>query len=397
MATIGGVGSNNYVPGVNNPGNVDGPNGPNGPNGPTGPGGLGGNVQAPVSLGSNATGVAYSQPSPLDHRHLVLPASINDSTNVDITACLVLLVHTAMEMRKDQREEWIKEAQNALGTADTAADMQKQAAQQKFIGDCVTNGIQIGVSVGQACCSIGEMGEEGAASSSAEAETNRYFGSEEEIKSGNAPGSVSKSSAAKESEEIDEEDPEAEGAAKSIISEEGLSKSSIGGEEGESSEENVNKQTKALDSAKQTEAKEVAKEGGSDDESLKQEDKKAQAVDAAKQKAAIDQQLKERASFKATTEKNLSGPIAAKYQVAQGFLGALGSAGKLAGAAADYQSSLTTADAAKEKALADFQNTTAQTQLDFSNDLKNYTDGILSTIRDIESARHAASNAIANI
>jgi hypothetical protein len=49
------------------------------------------------------------------------------------------------------------------------------------------------------------------------------------------------------------------------------------------------------------------------------------------------------------------------------------------------------------KALSDFQNTAASEQLDFANELRDYTNAILSTIRDVESARHAASNAIANI
>jgi hypothetical protein len=69
----------------------------------------------------------------------------------------------------------------------------------------------------------------------------------------------------------------------------------------------------------------------------------------------------------------------------------------LAGSAATYASEAESAEASNVKALADFQNTAASDQLDFANQLRDYANAILSTIKDVESARHAASNAIANI
>ena len=157
MSTVGGVGGqrtvfNEGLGGTQDVGAVDGASQVKGPCG-------GQPVRPALLLGGAGTGVAYSQPSPLEPSHLVLPSSITDSANVDITSCLVLLLQTALEMKKDQREQWIAQAQNALETSNTAADLQKQAAEDKLIGECVTTGVQAAVSVASCAVSVVEAGK----------------------------------------------------------------------------------------------------------------------------------------------------------------------------------------------------------------------------------------------
>jgi hypothetical protein len=386
MSGIGGVGSNNnYIPGAGSTVGVGGTSNVPGSNESGKVSTLGGQLFAPLSLAGNTTGVTYAQPSPLDPSHLVLPVGINDSTNVDITACLVLLLQTANQMRKDQRQEWIKEAQNALSSSNTAADLQKKAAQEKLIGDCVSNSVQIVASVAQAGASIGEVGSELSASKEIEASATREFGPAEtsNTNSNNRTNSVSGSA---------EEDLEAESTARNIINQEGLTNSSLGGEELAPTDEVSASERRTLENVQHTESEQVQTEGGTSDEGVQD---RASRNAAEESKAQTKRQ--ERATYVGNMEHARTAKIAARVQIANGFLGALGTAGKMAGAIGDYASAETTAEATKEKALADFQTTAAQTQLDFSNDLQAYAQAILSTIRDVESARHAASNAIANI
>ena len=399
MSGVGGVGSNNnYIPGVGDPGGAGGTGGTGGVGGAGDVGGAGattppsGQVQAPLSLGGNTTGVVYTQPSPLDPSNLVLPASINDSTNVDITACLVLLMQTANQMRKDQREEWIKESQNALASADNAAELQKQAALMKFVGEAVTDGASAVSSIGQAAVSIGGAAKDEASMKATEADADSKFGSEEQIKSGGTGGTKQATPAG------EDEDPEINNQAKGIIGSEGLTPESIGGESlTEGGEEGATPEQKTVQKVQSNEAKEVQKEGGTDSDSTTDADTTADAKAKAKSDADIQSKLKERAQYVAQVNYAKSSVNQAKVQAVTQFLNAAGSAAKLAGGALTYQSDLLNADASEEKALADFQNTAASNQLDFSNELRDYANSILSTIRDVESARHAASNAIANI
>jgi|GEM_PF-3125049 len=399
MSGINGLGSNNtYIPGS---GAVNGPGADTPPVGGTGqvnaltPGGA--TTPAPISLGGNATGVSYVQPSPLDPSHLVLPTSINDSTNVDITSCLVLLAQTAIELRKDQREEWIKQSQNALATSNTVADLQKQAAQDKFIGEAVSNGVSIGVSIAQTCASIGESGEEDTSAKATSAEADVHFGTDEQIEAGNWPGKQSGTSKAAGAGDVEgaEDEESVQSQARSIVNEEGLTSKSIGGESLNEEDEGLGSENKTTKDIKSANSKEVQTEGGTDDTT--DSTNATPGSDDSKKSADIAAQKKEKAQFIANANAGKAARIQAKFQIANGVLGAIGSAGKLAGAGATFQSDIESAEASQQKALEDFQNTAANSQQDFANELKDYTQAILSTIRDVESARHAASSAIANI
>jgi hypothetical protein len=338
--------------------------------------------------------VAYTQPSPLDQSSLVLPTSINNSTNVDITACLVLLMKTAIEMRKDQREQWIKQAQNQLATSNTVANLQIQAAQSKFAADCVSNGISAVASVGQ-----GIAGGVEACGSSANAgideEANRSFGTDEELGIGkSASPSVAKSPTLDEEEEGD---GDIEGQAKGIINKEGLTADSLGGDSvGATEGGEEGSAAKSLEDAKKADAKQVQAEGGTDADGV--DDTDANADSSSSKTDAEKLELKrQKLSYVASSKGIASSQLHATVEVVNAFMGVLQSAGKMAAAGVTYQSDLLSAQASQEKALADFQATAASDQLDFANELRDYANSILSTIKDVESARHAASNSIANI
>jgi hypothetical protein len=399
MSGVGGVGSNSpYVPGTGSPGPVgDGGSVDNAGGVPglvvTPPAGQ--STPAPTFLGGNATGVSYSQPSPLDPSGLVLPASITDSTNVDITACLVLLMKTAIEMRKDQREQWIKQAQNQLATSNTVANLQIQAAQYKFAADCVSNGISAVASIGQAAAAC--AGARGSSElDNIDAEANRSFGTDEELGIGKNAGASSAKSAALD--EGDEDEGDIEGQAKGIISKEGLTADSLGGESAGIEDEDgaEGKASKSLDDAKKANAKQVADEGDADAKGAGDSDADPNS-DSSKLDAEKAKLKRDKLSYVANAKSVKSQQFQAKIEIVNGVMGILQSAGKMAGAGLTYQSDLLSAQASQEKALADFQATAASDQLDFANELRDYANSILSTIRDVESARHAASNAIANI
>jgi hypothetical protein len=382
MSSVGGVGGSNQI----NTGNVNGPQDLDYVSSATKvPGESQGKVATPgLAAGGVATGVAYSQPSPLEPSNLVLPASITDSTNVDITACLVLLMHTAMEMRKDQREQWINQAQNALSTSNTSADLQIQAAQDKLIADCVTTGVQAGVSIASCAVSCGQAAAGSAAESSIAKEADAAYGTDAEI---TGTSNSNKTAAA-------DEDLETENEANSIISKEGLTSDSLGGETGDIEEGGANKSQKSI--AKEQEAKAAdkaeTKEANANAES-KSADKAADQKSAEKAKET----LKAKKEFKAQSLAAKTSIYEARAQAAKSALEVVSSGGKLAGAGLTYKSEVESAEASKVKAWADFQNTMASDQLDFANELRDYTNSILSTIKDVESARHAASNSIANI
>jgi hypothetical protein len=389
MSGINGLGSNApYTPGLGGAGdkNVSGLNG-------TGAAGNVGapnasapntNVRAPLSLGANATGVHYSQPSPLDPKNLILPSSITDSANVDITACLVLLLKTAVEMRKDQREQWITQAQNTLSTSNTVAELQKQAALDKFIGESVTTGVSALVSVGQAAASIAEVRESNASSEKVDKQADSLFGTDDEIEG----TGKSKASA--------DEDVDVDAQAKSIIEKEGLTSKSLGGESVTETKDGVKTSSKALKESQEVESKRVQEEGDAASTDAPSASKKASETET-KTDFDIREQKKEKAKFTANANAAHSARITAKYQVINNFLGAVNSGVKLVGSGTTYQADVLSAAASEQKALADFQASAASDQLDFANELRDYANSILSTIRDVESARHAASNAIANI
>ncbi len=371
MNGVNGLGGQNYV---NNQNNVGGP----GDVSPPPPSGLPGpQVDVPgLSLSGVTTGVVYSQPSPLVSSQLVLPEGITDSTNVDITSCLVLLMQSAIEMRKDQREQWIVQAQNALQTSNTAADLQIEAAKSKLIAECVTTGVQAGVSIATCAVSCAEAGAGGKAEKAISSQADEAFGTDEEIKTGKSSSAV-------------DENPEVESQAKSIISKEGLTSESLGGETVKE-EGGTGKTTKSLEKEKELKTEKAATEQV---DSEKADTKKADA----KKASEIKEQLKAKREFKAQSMSAKSAQLQARSQGIRAALDVVGAAGKMVGAGLSYESDLDNAMAAKVKALADFQNSQARDQLDFANELRDYTNSIMSTIKDVEAARHAASNAIANI
>ena len=389
MSGINGLGSNTpYAPGLGGSGDQN----VNGLNGTRGTGNIGGvnapvgdvNVRAPLSLGANATGVHYSQPSPLDPKNLILPSSITDSTNVDITSCLVLLLKTAVEMRKDQREQWISQAQNTLATSNTVAELQKEAALNKFIGDSVTTGVSALVSVGQAAASIAECSEMNSSSKNIDKQADGHFGTDAEIEG----TGKSKASA--------DEDVDVDAEAKTIIEKEGLTSRSLGGDSVSEATDGVKTSNKAVKDAQKVEAKQVQSEAEAASTDAPSASKKSSEVET-KTDFDIREQKKEKAKFTANANAAHSARITAKYQVINNFLGAVNSGVKLVGNGTTYQADVLSAAASEQKALADFQASAASDQLDFANELRDYANSILSTIRDVESARHAASNAIANI
>lgn len=387
MAGVDGLGgsSNLYNNGVGGSNSVDGAQDVGVNNGvpPT----SGANVEKPAThIGGIGTGVAYSQPSPLRSTSLALADSIIDSTNVDITACLVLLMKSANEMRKDQREQWIKQAQNGLQTSNTAADLQKQAAQDKLIADCVSTGIQAAGSVATTAASLASAGAMGSAEGEVSSAADELYGTDADIEAGRT--STSKAN-------LEEEDPEIQSQAKSIIGKEGLTGSSIGGESAEIEEGGTKSTEKSLKNAQKLESERVQSEGGTNSEGAG-DAKQASKADA-KSAASIKELKKAKAEFKAKVLSIKTAKIEARAKAVTAGLELVGSAGKLAGSAATYASEAESAEASKVKALADFQNTAASDQLDFANQLRDYANAILSTIKDVESARHAASNAIANI
>jgi hypothetical protein len=389
MSGINGLGSNTpYIPGLGDSDEKN-VNGLNGTQGARSVGGVNsqpvdGNVRAPLSLGANATGVHYSQPSPLEPRNLILPGSITDSTNVDITSCLVLLLKTAVEMRKDQREQWITQAQNTLATSNVVAELQKEAALSKFIGESVTTGASALVSIGQAAASIAECRDMKSSSNAIDEQANAHFGTDDEIE---AKGK-SKANA--------DDDVDVDAQAKSIIGKEGLTSNSIGGDALTEGTDGVKNSTKALKDAQKVEAKQVQNDLEAPTTDVPSTAKKTTEIEA-KTDFDIRQQKKEKAQFTANANAAHSASIQAKYQVINNFLGAVNTGVKIVGSGTTYQSETLSAVASEQKALADFQATAASDQLDFANELRDYASSILSTIRDVESARHAASNAIANI
>ena len=388
MSTVGGVGGtrtvfNEGLVGAQDVGSVDSAPLVQSPS-------VGKQVRPTLVLGGAGTGVAYSQPSPLEPSHLVLPSSITDSTNVDITSCLVLLLQTALEMRKDQREQWITQAQNALETSNTAADLQLQAAKDKLIGDCVTTGVQAAVSVASCVVSVVEAGKLQSADAEVGKQADGIYGTDKDIKAGN-----SKSATASTVE--GEDDAGVQSQAKAIISEEGLTSSSLGGESVGLDEEGIDTQQKSLKNAQKVEAERVQTQGGTNDTQGADTNNVSNKAAETKSEASIKEQLKAKAEFKAKASSFEQAKIQAKTQALKSAIELGSSAAKFASAGATYASEAETAAAAKVKALADFQNTAANNQLDFVNELKDYASSILSTIRDVESARHAASNAIANI
>jgi len=388
MSTVGGVGGSKTVfnEGLGGTQHADSVNAARQVQVPGGPR----PIRAPLKLAAGATGVTYSQPSPLEPSHLVLPSSIIDSANVDITSCLVLLLQTAFELRKDQREQWINQAQNALQTSNTAADLQKQAAVDKLIGDCVSTGVQAAVSVASCAVAVAEAGKLQSAESSVGKQADSIYGTDAEIKTGNA-----KSASASTVEGEDEAGIQSQ--AKAIINEEGLTSSSLGGESVGLEEEGIETQQKSVKNAQKVDAERVQTEGGTNEPQSADTNKVNNKTAETKSQETIKEQLKAKADFKAKATSFEQSKIQAKAQAWKSAIELGSSAAKFASAAGTYQSEAETAAAAKVKALADFQNTAASTQLDFVNDLKDYANAILSTIRDVESARHAASNAIANI
>jgi hypothetical protein len=383
MATVGGVGGSNQIitSDIGGPQDIDYLS-----SATKVPGDNQSKVVTPgLAVGGIGTGVTYSQPSPLEPSNLVLPSSITDSTNVDITACLVLLMHTAMEMRKDQREQWINQAQNALATSNTAADLQIQAAQDKLIADCVTTGIQAGVSIASCAVSCGEAAYGASAEKSVNAEANSIYGTDEEIK---GSGSTNKAKGAE-----GEEDIESEAQAKSIIGKEGLTSDSLGGESSEIDEGGANKTQKSI--AKEQDAKLDKADAKEADTTTQSKESNKTADEKSMEKSK--EQLKAKKEYIAQSMASKTAIYQARSQAAKSALDVVGGAGKMVGAGLTYKSELEQAEASKVKAWADFQNTQASDQLDFANELRDYTNSILSTIKDVESARHAASNAIANI
>ena len=388
MSTVGGVGGqrtvfNEGLGGAQDVGSVNGASQVKGSIGST-------PVRPVLELGGAGTGVAYSQPSPLESSHLVLPSSITDSANVDITACLVLLLHTALEMRKDQREQWIAQAQNALETSNTAADLQKQAALDKLIGECVTTGVQAAVSVASCAVAVVEASKLKGAEADVGKQADGIYGTDKDIKAG-------KSKSASASGVEGDDDAGIQSQAKAIISEEGLTSSSLGGESVGLEENGIETQQKSLKNAQKVEAERVQTEGGTNEPQAADSNKVSNKATETKNAESIKEQLKEKAQFKAKATSFEQAKIQAKTQAWKSAIELGGSAAKFASAAGTYQSEAESAAAAKVKALADFQNTAASNQLDFVNELRDYASSILSTIRDVESARHAASNAIANI
>jgi len=344
------------------------------------PGATNSDVQVPgLSLRGVTTGVAYSQPSPLDPRNLSLPGSFTDSTNVDITACLVLLMQSAMQMRRDQREQWVAQSQTALATSINSADLQIQAAEKKLVADLVTTSVQMGVSVANCAVSLGSAAASAKSSSSIAKQADAIYGPD--TKAGGAAADA-------------DTDVDVDTQAKSIIGKEGLTGSSIGGESVE------------LDDIGATQTQKTV-------EKTKEADIKDRKVDAAETHAA-DNKADTKAAENKTNEADLARMKAKKEFIAQSEYSANfkleqrtkaltaafefgGGIGKMVGTGLTYESELLQAEASKQKALADFQNTQANEQLDFANELRDYANAILSTIKNIESARHAASNSIANI
>jgi hypothetical protein len=302
----------------------------------------------------------------------------------------VLLLQTALEMKKDQREQWIAQAQNALETSNTAADLQKQAALDKLIGECVTTGVQAAVSVASCAVSVAEASKLTSAEADVAKQADGIYGTDKDIKEGNL-----KSASASTVEGEDEAGIQSQ--AKAIINEEGLTISSLGGESVGLEENGVETQQKSLKSAQKVEAERVQTEGGTNEPQAADSNKVSNKATETKNADSIKEQLKEKAQFKAKATSFEQAKIQAKTQAWKSAIELGSSAAKFASAGGTYQSEAESAAAAKVKALADFQNTAASTQLDFVNDLKDYANAILSTIRDVESARHAASNAIANI
>lgn len=345
------------------------------------PGATNSDVQVPgLSLRGVSTGVAYSQPSPLEPRNLSLPGSFTDSTNVDITACLVLLMQTAMQMRRDQREQWVAQSQTALATSINSADLQIQAAEKKLVADLVTTSVQMGVSVANCAVSLGSAAASAKSSHSIAKQADAIYGPD--AKAGAAGAADA------------DADVEVNAQAKSIIGKEGLTGSSIGGESIE------------LDDVGTTQTQKTV-------EKSKEADIKGRQVDAAETHAA-DSKADTKASENKMNEADLARMKAKKEFIAQAEYSANfkleqrtkaltaafefgGGIGKMVGTGLTYESELLQAEASKQKALADFQNTQANEQLDFANELRDYANSILSTIRNVESARHAASNSIANI
>jgi hypothetical protein len=380
MSNVNGVGGSNQVfnPGLDGAQDV-------GDVGSTkktqGTGGV--NVESPhIDLGGNNTGVAYSRPSPLQSSNLVLPSSITDSTNVDITACLVLLMQTAVQMRRDQREQWVVQAQNALETSNTAADLQIEAAKAKLIADCVTTGVQAAVSVASCAVSVGEAAASSSASKKISSQADALYGTDADIKASGTKGGANDADA-----DIDIQ-------AKSIIGKEGLTGDSLGGETaslGESGTQSAQKSAAKMQEAQVERAE--TKQATTDIDDTKASNKAADV----KSEQDIKDQMRAKKEFMAQSMSVESASLQARSKALSAALDVVSSGAKMVGSGLTYQADLDSAMAAKVKALADFQNTAANEQLDFANELRDYTNAILSTIKDVESARHAASNAIANI
>lgn len=340
------------------------------------------NVDSPqLDLGGNNTGVAYSRPSPLQSSNLVLPDSITDSTNVDITACLVLLMQTSVEMRRDQREQWITQSQNALETSNTAADLQIEAAKAKLIADCVTTGVQAAVSVASCAVAVGEAAASSSAGKKISMEADEAYGTDAEIKASGTKGAA------------EEEDAGIDSQAKSIISSEGLTGNSLGGEVGSAESPGASNTQKSVAKAKEAELDKAETKATTEVADTKASNKAADQKSIENSK----EQMKAKKEFKAQSMAAKSAELQARSKALTTALDVVSSGAKMVGSGLTYEADVDTAMAAKVKALADFQNTAASEQLDFANELRDYTSSILSTIRDVESARHAASNAIANI
>lgn len=345
------------------------------------PGATNSDVQVPgLSLRGVTTGVAYSQPSPLELRHLSLPGSFTDSTNVDITACLVLLMQSAMQMRRDQREQWVAQSQTALATSINSADLQIQAAEKKLIADCVTTGVQTAVSVANCAVSIGSAAASAKSSHDIAKQADTLYG----------PDAKAGSAAAADADS----DVDVNAQANSIIGKEGLTGSSIGGEAVELDDVGTTQTQKTLEKTKDADIKDRQVDAAETHAA----DSKAETKAAENKLSEADlARMRAKKEFIAQSEYSANYKLEQRTKALSAAFEVGGGVGKMVGAGLTYESELLQAEASKQKALADFQNTQANEQLDFANELRDYANSILSTIKNIESARHAASNSIANI
>jgi hypothetical protein len=292
-------------------------------------------------------------------------------------------MQTAMQMRRDQREQWTAQAQTALSTAQAAADKQVEAAKSKLIAECCMTGISAAVSIGSAAVSIGSAAMEGSASKATSAKADAIYGTDAQIK---GTGSTADADA--------DSDVDVNVKAKSIISTEGLTGDSIGGDVAEVDNSGTKNMQKSLSKTQEAQVQKAEVKDAEIDTTDKNITKK-QAEQ--KSEANIAEQMKKKEEFKAQVNYSETSRIENKAKALNSIIELGNSAGKLVGANLTYQSEMESAEASKIKALADFQNSAAADQLDFANELRDYANSILSTIRNVESARHAASNAIANI